>query len=269
MPGIQTFSVNMKGKKPRINMKGKKIHSFNLKKQTKKNTKEINRLKKATLPIVRFYDNHEGTVSSELHTDLVTQPNNWKECFRSTDVPGTDLPRQYNLSGVKLKWACQCESSTSGNQWLQIFLVSLKPKIAQKVIHRTTRLSNMEENIDYIFANAGTSLAAQGNSLFMLNPNFYTVHYTSGVRRIGQEIMGAGEHVTNIRDSTTRGTANIKFKKIIKNDEYNENGFKGIDSNTLEPKNHLYLVMLSNAQETAEIFLTYNALFTGRCAMTN
>lgn len=269
--GITTFSVNLKGKKPKINMKGKNIHRFNLKKETKKNTKEINRLKSSTMPVVRFYEKSDDVISNELHTDLISTPNNWKECFRSNDVPGTDIPRQYNLSGIRLKWACQCESNSSGNQWLQVFLVSLKPKVAAKVIHRTTRLSNMEEDVDYIYADAGSSaLADQGNCLFMLNPNYYTVHYTSGVRRIGQTTMeGTTGDVTNIRDSTTRGTANFKFKRILKNDEYNENGFKAIDFNTLEPKNHLYLVMLSNAQETSQIFLTYNCLFTGRCAMTN
>lgn len=271
---VQIFPVKSKGKT--TSMKGKRIHSFNLKpkkkttaQRTKENTKEINKLKRTTLPVVRFYDNSEGTVGTELHVDLITQPNNWKDCFRSHDVPGTDLPRQYNLNGIRLKWACQCESSASGNQWLQIFLVSLKPKTASKVIQRTTRLSNMSEDIDYIYTAAGSSLAAEGNCLFMLNPNFYTIHYNSGVRRIGQSTMGADEAVTNIRDSTTRGTANFKFKRVIKNDDYDSEGFKAINFDTLEPRNHLYLVMLSNAQETSQIFLTYNVLFTGRCAMTN
>ena len=100
----------------------------------------------------------------------------------------------------------------------------------------------------------------------MMNPNFYTVHYASGTRRIGQETMGAANEVTNIRDSTTRGSASIKFKRVIRNDEYNENGFKAIDATHLEPRNHLYLVMFSNANETAGVFLTSNTLFTGRMA---
>ena len=69
---------------------------------------------------------------------------------------------------------------------------------------------------------------------------------------------GTTGDVTNIRDSTTRGTANVKFKRTIKNDEYAEGGFTAIDAAHMEPRNQLYLVMLSNAQETSEIFLTQN-----------
>jgi hypothetical protein len=239
-----------------------------LKRQTTKNTRAIAQLRRNTMPIRRFYDTDSGTISSETHVDLLTQPSNWAECFQSHEVPGTDLPRQYNLTNIRFKWACQCESDASGNQWLQMFLVSLKPKVAAKVIERTTRLSNMENNVDYIKTSAGsTGAALQGDCLFMLNPAYYTIHYNSGVRRIGQTTMGGTTgNVTNIRDSTTRGTANVKFKKVFKNDEYSEEGFKAIDSAHLEPRNHLYLVMLSNAQETSEIFLTYNCLYTGRCA---
>lgn len=264
---VKTYHFDV-SKGVKLNMKPKKITTTE---RTKRNTKEINKLKRTTYPIRRFYKTDNGTISNELHVDLLTQPSNWEHCFQTNDTPGTDVPRNYDLSGIKLKWACQCESNASGNQWLQIFIVSLKPKVAAKVIQRTTRLSNMENEVDYILTDAGTSaLADQGDCLFMLNPAYYTVHYQSGVRRIGQTTMeGTTGNVTNIRDSTTRGTANFKFKKTFKNDEYNANGFLGIDFAHLEPRNQLYLVMLSNAQETSEIFLTYNCLFTGRCAMPN
>ena len=246
----------------------KKTSMPTLKRQTTKNTRAIAQLKRNVMPIRRFYDTDSGTIGSSIHVDLLTAPNNWSDCFMSHDVPGTDLPRQYQLNHIRLKWACQCESNSSGNQWLQIFLVSLKPKVAAKVIERTTRLSAMENEVDYIMTSAGSSGAAlQGDCFFMLNPAYYTTHYASGVRRIGQTTMeGTTGDVTNIRDSTTRGTASIKFKRTLKNDEYNEDGFKAINFSKLEPRNHLYLVMFSNAQETSEIFLTYNALYTGRCA---
>lgn len=275
------MSVNIypvKGKHKAPSMKGKKVYSFTAKpkkkttaQRAKENTKEINKLKKSTLPVVRFYEQSVGTISSYLHSDLISTPNNWVQCFRSTSVPGTDMPRQYNLSGVRVQWAAQCETDASGNQWLQVFLVSLKPKTAAKVIERTTRLSNLTENLDYIYVQAGTTLAGQGNCMFMLNPNLYTVHYNSKQRRIGQTTMESTTegNVTNIRDSTTRGVANIKFKRVIKNDEYNAEGFRAVDYTKLEPKNHLYLIMLSNAQSTSQIFFTHHSVFTGRCAMTN
>ena len=277
MPGVTVYPVKTsKLRKGRGRPKSATVYSFNLKKKgesiaqkTKKNTQEINKLKRNTLPIRRFYEATAGTISEQLHVDLISQPSNWTACFMSHEVPTTDYPRQYDMSGLRFKWAAQCESNSSGNQWLQIFIVSLKPSVARKVLQRTTNLSNMEDKVDYIFTAAGSSAVAnQGDCLFMLNPAYYTTHYNSGVRRIGQTTMeGTTGDVTNIRDSTTRGTANIKFKRKFKNDEYADGGFTAIDSAHLEPRNHLYLVMLSNAQEESEIFLTHNALITGRCAM--
>jgi hypothetical protein len=234
-----------------------------------KNARAIAKLQTKTNPVSRWYVTDTGTINAFSHVKLLTQPSNWKECFRTESIPGTDIPRRYDLSNVKVKWAAQTESEGSGNMWVQVMIVSLKPRVAAKVIERTTRLSNLDEDVDYIYTAAGSSVVAnQGDCFFMINPHFYTTHYNSGVRRIGQTTMGSGEsgNVTTIRDSTTRGTANVKFKRVIQNDEYNEEGFKAIDSTRLEPRNHLYLIVFSNAQETSELFVTANALFTGRMA---
>jgi hypothetical protein len=241
MPSSRKYSGPLQPGKRSAYVKGsrKKKASKSTATKIKENTKKLNKLTKNTFPIRRFYEATAGTIAAQLHVDLITQPSNWTACFTTHDVPNTDYPRQYDMSGLRVKWAAQCESNSSGNQWLQIFLVSLKPSVAKKVLQRTTNLSNMEDKVDFIFTSAGSSVAAnQGDCLFML-----------------------------IRDSTTRGTANIKFKRQFKNDEYAEGGFTAIDSAHLEPRNHLYLVMLSNAQEESEIFLTHNALITGRCAM--
>lgn len=271
MPSSRKYSGPLQPGKRSAYVKGsrKKKVSKSTATKVKENTKKLNKLTKNTFPIRRFYEATAGTIAAQLHVDLITQPSNWTACFTTHDVPNTDYPRQYDMSGLRVKWAAQCESNSSGNQWLQIFLVSLKPSVAKKILQRTTNLSNMEDKVDFIFTSAGSSVAAnQGDCLFMLNPAYYTIHYDSRVRRIGQTTMeGTTGDVTNIRDSTTRGTANIKFKRQFKNDEYAEGGFTAIDSAHLEPRNHLYLVMLSNAQEESEIFLTHNALITGRCAM--
>lgn len=239
---------------------------LNVVKQTKENTRKINVLANLTTPVSRFYRSSAGLIGSFSHIDLLTIPDNWSHCFRTEGVPGADMPREYHLNHVKMKWAAQCEDSTSGNLWLQMMIVSLKPKTAAKVIERTTRLSNLTEDLDYIYAAAGSAGALQGDCFFMINPSLYTTHYNSGPRRIGQSTMGADADVTNIRDSTTRGTASFKFKRTLKNDEYSANGFLGIDYPELEPRNHLYMMFFSNSSATSEIFLTSNTLFTGRMA---
>lgn len=234
----------------------------------RRNTTAINKLMRKTFPICRYQITDTGVIEAQTHVKLLTQPNNWQECFRTYDVPGEDTPRSYDLSGLQVKWCCQCESAGSGNQWLQIFIVSLKPKTARKVLERTTNLSAMEKGVDYVATDMGSDepVTLQGEGFYFLNPALYTTHYRSGVRRIGQSTMGADTAVTNIKDSTTRGHANVKFERTIKADEYHENGFRSVDAAHLETRNHLYFVMMSNATDTSGIFLTSNVLITGRQA---
>lgn len=237
-------------------------------KRVRKNTSAINKLMRKTFPICRYQLTDTGVIEAQTHVKLLTQPNNWEECFRTYDVPGEDTPRSYSLSALNIKWCCQCESAGSGNQWVQVFIVSLKPKTARKVLARTTNLSAMEKGVDFVAVDMGSDepVTLQGEGFYFLNPALYTTHYKSGVRRIGQSTMGADTAVTNIRDSTTRGHASVKFNRELKADEYHETGFRSIDAAHLEPRNHLYFVMMSNASETSGIFLTSNVLITGRQA---
>ena len=138
MPGVTVYPVKTsKLRRGRGRPKSATVHSFSIKpkrestaQKTEKNTKELNKIKRNTYPIRRFYEASAGTVAAQLHVDLVTQPSNWTACFTTHEVPTTDYPRQYDMTGLRFKWACQCESNASGNQWLQIFLVSFKPATA-------------------------------------------------------------------------------------------------------------------------------------------
>lgn len=238
------------------------------KQQVKRNSEVVNKLLRTNLPITRYQATDTGVVTAQVHVNLITQPSAWTEVFRSYQVPDEDVPRSYQMNSLACKWCCQTESSASGNQWLQIFIVSLKPATAAKVIERTTRLSNLTKGLDYAAVDMGSNepITAQGEGFYFLNPAFYTTHYSSGVRRIGQSTMDADTAVTNIRDSTTRGHANVKFDRVFKNDEYNAAGFRAIGYADVEPRNHLYMVMMSNATETSSIFLTANYIVTGRQA---
>ena len=133
-------------------------------------------------------------------------------------VSDTELPRQYNLKSVNIDWVAQCEASTVGNLWVQVMVVSLKSKMAAQILTRTTRLSNLTENLDYIRHSAGTQFSLQGYLNYKMNPQFYTTHYDSGQRRIGESTMGEGTNVTNINNGTTMGSCTVKFKRLFKND---------------------------------------------------
>lgn len=124
---------------------------------------------------------------------------------------------------------------------------------------------------------AGTTFAMQGSLGYKLNPQFYTVHYDSGQRRIGEATMGTapdpGTSVTNIHNSTTQGSCTVKFKRLFKNDVTDDEGFKGLNYQQIEPRQHLYLIYFSNATGSVitagELFTTHMAQFNGHCNNPN
>lgn len=233
--------------------------------RVRRNSDAISTLMRTNFPLTRYQRTDIGTFDSQVHTSLITAPATWIECFRSYNVPDEDVPRSYDMTRVQGKWTLQVEDNDEGNAWAQCFVVSLKPKVAAKTLARTTNLSNMQNNLDYTMASMGSAAGVvQGHSFFFLNPAIYTIHYKSGVRRMGGTTMG-DVAVTNIRDSTTRGTYNVKWRKTFKNDEYNAKGFRGIPTGDIEPRNQLYFVVLSNADKNT-LFIAHNALITGRQA---
>lgn len=258
--------------------KGKKTKQT---KQVKKNTKDIKQLKSVGFQYAPFVLKSAETVSQAIHVHLLTAPNNWGGIFRMHGVSDDDLPRQYNLKSVNVDWVCQVEKATIGNLWVQVMVVSLKSKMASQILARTTRLSNMTENLDYIRMSAGTNFAMQGNLGYKLNPQFYTTHYDSGQRRIGEATMGTfdgttwqeGTPVTNITNSTTQGACTVKFKRTFKNDVTADEGFKGLNYEQIEPRQHLYLIYFSNTSGSiisgGELFTSHMVQFNGHCNNPN
>lgn len=240
----------------------------------KKNTKDIKQLKAVGFQYAPFQLKEATTLSTTIHTSLLTAPNNWGGIFRMHGVSNEDLPRQFNMKSVSVNWVAQAEASEVGNLWLQVMVVSLKRRMAAQVLQRTTRLSNLEEGLDYTSQNAGTAFALQGDFGYKLNPDLYTVHYHSGQRRIGESTIGeTPTAVTNISNGTTGGTAYIKFPRIFKNDETSDAGFKDLTYADLEPRQHLYLIVFSNTSGSVvtggEMFWSARSQFNGHCNNPN
>lgn len=233
-------------------------------KTAKANSKKINKLTRDLYAWRQYQITDVGTIGATVHSKLITQPNAWQAVFQSSDIPSGDIPRAYELQRVHIKYMVQTETSADGNMWFQIFIVSLKRKFARQVRERTSNLSSLLEDVDYIASDAGSTGAGQGLCNFMLNPALYNVHHTSGVRRIGQVTMDADTAVTNIRDSTYMRTLSIPFKRRFKNDSYEATGFTALNANTIKNDNVLQLIMLSNSGVVSQTFLSMNAQMIGR-----
>lgn len=262
-PGERSAKVTKRKYKKRVQSK-----------QVKKNTKDIKALKAVGFQYAPFHLREAGTISSYLHSSLLTACNNWGGIFRMHGVSDEELPRQYNLKTVNVNWAAQCEATAVGNLWVQVMVVSLKSKMAAQVIQRTTRLSTLTDGLDYTSQSAGTAFALQGSFGYKLNPDLYTVHYNSGQRRIGESTMGESPTVvTNINNGTTAGRCTIKFPRIFKNDVTDDEGFKGLTYNEIEPRHHLYLLVFSNSTGSVvtggELFFSARTQFNGHCNNPN
>lgn len=244
-----------------------------LAKQMKENKRDIKQLKSVGFQFAPFIFKQSGTISNDHHVSLITAPNLWSGVYRMHGVSDEDLPRQYNLKSIRFDWIAQCEAGDVGNLWFQFMLVSLKKKMANQVLERTTRLSNMTENLDYTSMSAGTTFTLQGELGYKMNSQLYTVHYDSGQRRIGESTMTADTPVTNTTNGTSSGGCTIKFPRIFKNDETSEAGFKSLTYNDLEDNQHLYLVVFSNTSGNivtgGELFHSFRCLFNGNCNNPN
>ena len=264
------------GKRYKLKVKKRRSTRRPRKTQTaivKKNTKDIKLLKQVGYQYAPFVLKQSGALSNTRHASLITAPNLWSGIYRMHGVSNEDLPRQYNLKSINLDWICQCESNAVGNLWFQVMLVGVKNKMGAQVLERTTRLSDLEENLDYTSCSAGTTFALQGDWGYKLNPQLYTVYYNSGQRRIGEATMTAGTAVTNIRDSTAHGSATIKFRRTFKNDETSSSGFKELTYAQLEPREHLYFMIFSNSSggviSEGELFHSMRCQFNGHCNNPN
>lgn len=268
MPAGKIYRVKTKYRRRKPKTKSKQMS------QTKKNTKDIKTLKAVGFQYAPFQFKESGVLTSYLHASLLTAPNNWGGIFRMHGVSSDDLPRQYNMKSVNVNWIAQCESADVGNLWLQVMVVSLKNKMAAQVIQRTTRLTSFTEGLDYTSQSAGTTFALQGDCGYKLNPDLYTVHYHSGQRRIGEATMAIpATEVTNINNGTTTGSCTIKFPRKFKNDETSSAGFKQLNYQTIEPRQHLYLLCFSNASGSVvtggELFFSARYQFNGHCNNPN
>lgn len=231
-------------------------------KQVRANTRVLAKITRELYTWRQYQITNEGTVGSEVHTDLITQPTAWTASFQTHDQPIADTPRQYNLKSIHANLLVQTENSDDGNVHFQCFIVSMRPKFAMQTQERLQD-GNLEVGRDYLRVAAGTvGGAIQGNCGFYLNPALYKKHWTSGPRRIGQATMGAETAVTNIRDSTYQARVTIPFKRTFKVSDHRDNGYRSLDVDELRQNNKLYMIMLSNSG-VGETFIAFNYFLNG------
>lgn len=234
---------------------------------TKSNSKAIRKIQSELYAWRQYQVLDLDTVGQEVSTDFITVPNTWTGIFQSQHDSFSEIPRQYLSKNIRFRYIIQCEDSTVGNLYFCVFIVSLKSKYARQVRERTSNLTTLTHGDDFARSGAGTVAASQGTTNWILNPAYYKIHHTSGVRRIGQETMGAATPVSNIRDSTYIREGIIPFKRKFKVGEHESNGFLGLDADNVSNSNAMFMILLSNAGATVgehSIFKSFNYVIQGQ-----
>lgn len=233
--------------------------------RAKRNTRAIAKLARAVTTYRQYQNQNQGTIASETHVDLITQPQVWTSVFQSNATPAADVPRQYNLNNVHCNLLVQTEDEGTGNVHFQLFIVGLRKKFAMQTRERTGNLGSLSVGEDYLRIAAGTvGGVVQGFCGFYLNPALYRTHWTSGPQRIGQTTMGGTSgNVTNIRDSTYQKRVTLPFKRTFKAVDHRDDGYKSLETAELKDENMLYMIMLSNSGETSETFIAFNYFLNG------
>lgn len=235
--------------------------------QTKKNTSTLRKIQKDLYAWRQYQILDLNTVDQEVNTDFITVPNTWTGIFQAQHDGFDEIPRQYMSSNIRFRYVIQCEDSTVGNLYFNVFIVSLRLKYARQVRQRTNNLDTLTVGDDFCRSGAGTVGSGQGETNWILNPAYYKIHHTSGVRRIGQETMGATTPVTNIRDSTFKRSGIIKWKRKFKTGQHESNGFLGLDADNVANNNALFMILLSNAGSTvgeSSLFKSFNYVINGQ-----
>lgn len=254
------------GKKSTIRVRRRRKKTSTAK-QTKKNTRAINKIERELYAWRQYQILDSGTSDSEFTTDFITNPTTWTGIFQAQHDSFAEIPRQYISKNVSFRYCIQTEDSTVGNLWFNVFLVSLKPKFARQVRQRTDNCTTLTVGDDFCRSAAGSAAAGQGFTNWVLNPAYYKIHHTSGLQRLGQETMGAATPVTNIKNSTYMRSGIIPWKRKYKVGEHEGSGFLALDADNVANNNCLFMILLSNAGATVgeqALFRSFNYVINGQ-----
>lgn len=233
-------------------------------KRISKNTQAIAKLARQ-LHTKRTYskDNSFVIEAPTFVTRLVT-PNNWANVFNTyADVNRTAVGTSYTMRSMNLRYMCQPENTIAGttDAFYQFFVVSLKPAHARQF--REQGYQNLVNTYHYErVALDSVGGLNSGYGLYMINKDIFTIHHHSGVRRFTNTTT-IGTPITNSRESTSFGYANIKWNHTLVCKDSQPGGLDNYTAAEVPDNQQLYVIVLSNASVEAPLFTAMNTIING------
>lgn len=208
-------------------------------------------------------------VSPAAHTEFGVAHPGWRRIFNSDEQIDNNLKWQGRSVGIEYQASLGNPATTEAPITCTIFIVSLRPKIAQLTQKDTTYLkaSELVEGEHYVKNSMGS---IQGSGMVFLNKSMFRIHHVDrfmiGAKTNFVTAVGTINGTTNLKDNLHRRYLTLPFKALIKGDGSGSNGqtWKKQDWTTINPKDQLYVMGFPNNYGDQSFDFAFNALFTGR-----
>lgn len=233
-------------------------------KRVNKNTQAIAKLARQLHTKRSFSKDNTSIIQSYTYVTRLVTPSTWANVFNTyADVNRTSVGTSYTMRSINLRYLCQPEDVLAGTTdgFYQLFVVSLKPQHARQF--RSDGYQNLVNTYHYErVALDSVGGLNSGYGLYMLNKDIFTIHHHSGVRRF-TNTTAIGTPITNARDATSFGYANIKWNHTLTCKDAAPGGFDHYTAAEVPDNQQLYVIVLSNASAEAPLFTAMNSIING------
>lgn len=233
-------------------------------KRVNKNTHAIAKLARQLHTKRTYSKDNSFIIEAPTYVTRLVTPNNWANVFNTyQDVNRTAVGTSYTMRNLQLRYMCQPEDIEQGttDAFYQMFVVSLKPAHARQ--YREQGYTNLVNTYHYErVALDSTGGLLDGYGLYMLNKDIFRIHYHSGVRRF-VNTTAIGTPITNSREGTSFGYSNIKWNHTLVCADAQPGGFDHYTADEVPDNAQLYVMVLSNASESAPLFMAVNTIVNG------
>ena len=209
-------------------------------------------------------------VSPSAHSEFSRAHPGWRRIFNSDAQIQNNIKWQGRSVGIEYQASLGNPATTEAPITCTLFIVSLRPKVAQLLAKSTEFLkaSDLVDGEHYVQNNMGS---VQGQGMVFLNKSMFKIHHVDRFM-VGSKTNfvtsppGTINPTTNLKDNLHRRYITLPYKHELKGDGSGttDNTWSALNWTTVPHKAQLYCMVFPNNYGDQTFDLAFNALFTGR-----
>ena len=207
-------------------------------------------------------------ISPSGHTEFGRSHPGWRRIFNSDAQVPNNIKWQGRSVGIEYQASLGNAATSSSPITCTLFIVSLRPKVAQLTV-KDTQYLNANELVEGEHYVKNTMGSVQGSGMVFLNKSIFRIHHVDRFT-VGAKpnfVVAAEEpYTTTIKDNLHRRYITMPYKHELKGDGAGTEGqtWSSLDWTTVPNKTQLYCICFPNNYGDQTFDLAFNALFTGR-----